>query len=115
MMSEFDTFDHSGNSQLSSMFHSVLVLDDYALDFGRAYDPSGQDGIPRVIFADPDGQIRYDFKNPDGTKDEPYFYSEANEIIKTMRSVLKSYRQDEIDFMQDGVEYPSDLEFDLPS
>lgn len=45
-------------SNFSAQFNAVLVMDDYGLTFGPEFAPEGNDYVPRIIFADPDGSVR---------------------------------------------------------
>lgn len=54
------------------------------------YMPDG-DYVPRVIFLDPQGAVLVEVINEEGSSDYKYFYSDAETIAKSMKTVLKKY------------------------
>eukprot|EP00195_Chlamydomonas_chlamydogama_P006195 CAMPEP_0202892122 /NCGR_PEP_ID=MMETSP1392-20130828/1939_1 /ASSEMBLY_ACC=CAM_ASM_000868 /TAXON_ID=225041 /ORGANISM="Chlamydomonas chlamydogama, Strain SAG 11-48b" /LENGTH=163 /DNA_ID=CAMNT_0049576003 /DNA_START=178 /DNA_END=669 /DNA_ORIENTATION=- len=127
LLSEFESMHHTMLSQLSAQFLTVLVLDDYNYDFGPEYGPDGSTEVPRMLFADPSGKLRYDLKNPKADMDMPYMYDTAQEVVDQLRRVLALYQEQPLPTARRSLysggsgsarsvrDYVADLTQDLPS
>lgn len=79
-------------SQLSREFIPVNILDEDNEEFSQGkYRPDG-DYVPRIIFADPSGEILEHSKNPNAPSSTEYLYRTADEVIEQMRLVLLRYQ-----------------------
>ncbi|KAJ9506104.1 hypothetical protein QJQ45_016592 [Haematococcus lacustris] len=108
ILAEFKQEHPAFLNSISSQFNAILVLDDFNVMFGSEYAPGGHSYIPRVIFADPDGTIRTDMRNPRSVlADDWYHYGSAREVLWGMLAALKEYNAEQ-------EPYPSDLDSDLP-
>ncbi|PNW82062.1 hypothetical protein CHLRE_06g272150v5 [Chlamydomonas reinhardtii] len=96
-------------SSLTAQYLAVLALDDYVLDLGPELSPPNGDYLPRVFFADPDGTLRLEVRNPGSDKSAPYYYSSAEEVVEAMRRFLQQHQED-----VGTAAYPADLQQDIP-
>ncbi|GFR43388.1 hypothetical protein Agub_g4463 [Astrephomene gubernaculifera] len=107
-LASFKSIHPTSLSSITSQFLSVLALDDYVLEMGPAFSPPKSDYLPRVFFGDSDGQVNYDFINPNSEASAPFYYFSAEELVGAMRRFLQQHRQ------QLGSDvYPADLQQDM--
>jgi protein-disulfide reductase (glutathione) len=78
---------------LSKKFVMVNTMDDDEPE-GEIYQPDGG-YIPRLLFFDPSGDLLKDIINESGNPKYKYYYSDADAITRSMKTVLKQYSSDE--------------------
>lgn len=55
------------------------------------YAPDGG-YIPRILFMSPDGVVQEQLKNKSGNPKYKYYYSDANQVVSSMREVLAFFK-----------------------
>ncbi|XP_069681637.1 thioredoxin domain-containing protein 12-like [Periplaneta americana] len=73
---------------LSSDFVMVNVQDDEEPK-DEQYSPDGG-YIPRILFIEPDGNVRKEFYNEDGNPSYKYYYPNAESVVASMKRVKKA-------------------------
>jgi len=89
LMNEFEAYDGSQLSSLSAQFLSVLAIDDYARVIEDLIELDTCLSFPCVVFASPQGEVRYEIKQ--STRQASYYYDNVEALVRVMRLVLKDY------------------------
>lgn len=80
-------FESSKDIEALSASFILISLEDDDLPKDKKYMPDG-DYVPRVLFLNSQGVLMTDVVNDRGSQEYKYFYSEPEQIVRSMKKVL---------------------------